>query len=45
MSMAVADNLYWGADSSIATFFRFALLYNNIVPISLFIVLDIIRLV
>lgn len=43
MSKSIGKHLYWDF-GSISTFVMFILLYNNIIPISLFIVMDIVRL-
>jgi phospholipid-transporting ATPase len=43
MSKYAARNLYWDT-SSTHNFLMFVLVYNNIIPISMFIVMDIVRL-
>jgi magnesium-transporting ATPase (P-type) len=44
MALGAGTHTYWDKPTTSATFIMFVLLYNNIIPISLFIVLDLIRL-
>jgi magnesium-transporting ATPase (P-type) len=44
MSLGAGQHTYWDEPGTVSTVIMFILLYNNIVPISLFIVLDLIRL-